>query len=103
MNRTLVESARCMLEHANLGNAYWGEAIMTANFHRNRCPTRSLQHGATPYQIFFGKKPLLQNLKVFGYIAYVHIPNQLRSKWDATKCIFLGYSEHEKAYRLLDI
>ena len=105
MNRTLVESGRCMLEHANLGNKFWGEAIMTANFLRNRCPTRSLHRGTTPYEIFYGKKPLLQNLKVFGCIAYAHIPSQLRSKWDAKakKCIFLGYSEHEKAYRLLDI
>jgi len=105
MNSTLVESGRCMLEQANLGNAFWSEAIMTANVLRNRCPTRSLQHGTTPYQAIFGKKAILQTLKVFGCIAYVHIPSQLRSKRDAkaTKCIFLGYSEDEKAYRLLDI
>ncbi|KAG2963263.1 hypothetical protein PC120_g27553 [Phytophthora cactorum] len=36
MNRTLVESARCMLEHAGLSKSYWGEAVMTATFLRNR-------------------------------------------------------------------
>ncbi|KAG2854887.1 hypothetical protein PC115_g25913 [Phytophthora cactorum] len=36
MNRTLVECARCMLEHAGLSKSYWGEAVMTATFLRNR-------------------------------------------------------------------
>ena len=40
MNRTLVECARCMLEHAGLAKHYWGEAVMTAMFPRNRCPSR---------------------------------------------------------------
>ena len=37
MNRTLVECARCMMEHAGLGKSYWGGTVMTAMFHRNRC------------------------------------------------------------------
>uniref|UniRef100_A0AAV1UKU7 Integrase catalytic domain-containing protein n=1 Tax=Peronospora matthiolae TaxID=2874970 RepID=A0AAV1UKU7_9STRA len=28
MNRTLVECARCMMEHAGLGKSYWGEAVI---------------------------------------------------------------------------
>uniref|UniRef100_A0AAV1V8E2 Integrase catalytic domain-containing protein n=1 Tax=Peronospora matthiolae TaxID=2874970 RepID=A0AAV1V8E2_9STRA len=32
INRTLVECARCMVEHAVLGKSYWGEAVMTAMF-----------------------------------------------------------------------
>ena len=35
MNRTLVECARCMFEHASLAKEYWGEAVMTAAFLRN--------------------------------------------------------------------
>lgn len=31
-NRTLMESARCMLLDAKLPYKYWGEAILTANF-----------------------------------------------------------------------
>uniref|UniRef100_A0AAV1TZQ1 Integrase catalytic domain-containing protein n=1 Tax=Peronospora matthiolae TaxID=2874970 RepID=A0AAV1TZQ1_9STRA len=36
MNRTLVVCARCMMKHAGLGKSYWGEAVMTAMFLRNR-------------------------------------------------------------------
>ena len=42
MNRTLVECARCMIKHAGLSKEYWGEAVMTATFLRNRCPTRAV-------------------------------------------------------------
>uniref|UniRef100_H3GUW4 Integrase catalytic domain-containing protein n=1 Tax=Phytophthora ramorum TaxID=164328 RepID=H3GUW4_PHYRM len=70
MNRTLVECARCMLEHAGLSKTYWGEAVMTATFLRNRCPTRAISHDKSPHQVWTGKKPLLANLKVFGCHAY---------------------------------
>ena len=101
MNRTLVECARCMLEHAGLSKAYWGEAVSTATFLRNRCPTRAISQDKSPYQVWTGKTPQLANLKVFGCHAYVQVPKEKRTKFDprSTKCRFLGYSEHEKAYR----
>uniref|UniRef100_H3H9D7 Integrase catalytic domain-containing protein n=1 Tax=Phytophthora ramorum TaxID=164328 RepID=H3H9D7_PHYRM len=105
MNRTLVECARCMLEHAGLPKTYWGEAVMTAAFLRNRCPTRAISHDKSPHQVWTGKKPLLANLKVFGCHAYVHVPKAKRTKFDArsVRCRFLGYSEHEKAYRFEEL
>ncbi len=35
----------------------------------------------------------LSHLKVFGCIAYVHVPGELRTKLDpkAKKCVFIGY------------
>jgi hypothetical protein len=38
---------------------------------------------------------------VFGCIAYVHVPNEKRSKLDpkAEKCIFIGYSLKQRGYR----
>uniref|UniRef100_A0AAV1T8D3 Uncharacterized protein n=1 Tax=Peronospora matthiolae TaxID=2874970 RepID=A0AAV1T8D3_9STRA len=105
MNRTLVESARCMMEHAELSKSYWGEAVMTANFLRLRCPSRSTSHDKSPYEVWSGKKPILANLKVFGCHAYVHVPKPKRSKLDARsiQCRFIGYSDHEKAYRFEEI
>ena len=36
----------------------------------------------------------ISHFKVFGCIAYVHIPDEKRTKMDpkAKKCIFIGYS-----------
>jgi transposase InsO family protein len=105
MNRTLVESARCMIEHAGVPKQYWGEAIVTATFLRNRCPTRAIGHDKSPHEVWTQKKPLLKNLKVFGCHAYVHVPSEKRSKLDARSvlCRFLGYSDHEKAYRFEEL
>jgi len=43
MNRTLVESARAMLAHANLSKMYWAEAVNTAAFLRNRVLTTAFR------------------------------------------------------------
>jgi hypothetical protein len=59
----------------------------------NRTPT-VVVHGMTPEEKFIGKKPDVSHLEVFGYIAYVHVPDDKRSKLDpkVEKCIFIGYS-----------
>ena len=46
----------------------------------------------------------VSHLKVFGCVAYAHIPDELRRKLDkkGQKCIFVGYSEDTKAYKLYD-
>jgi len=48
----------------------------------------------TPKEKFTGKKPDVSHLRVFGCIAYVHVPDEKRSKLDpkVEKCIFIGYS-----------
>ena len=66
----------------------------------NRTPTTAI-HGMTPEEKFTGKKPDLSHLKVFGCLAYVHIPDELRSKLDpkAEKCMFICYLLEQKGYR----
>ena len=78
---------------------------MTAAFLCNRCPSCAVGPEMSPCQVWTGEKPLLANLKVFGCHAYFQVPKQKRSKFDArsVRCRYLGYSEHEKAYRFEDI
>ena len=103
MNRTLVETVRSMISDAKVPKSYWAEALNTAVYLRNRSPTSTLKN-ATPYEILYGTKPNVSHLKVFGSIAYAHIPKDERQKLDSKsrKCIFLGYGETTKGYRLLD-
>ena len=46
----------------------------------------------------------VSHLKVFGCVAYAHVPDELRKKLDKKgwKCILVGYSEDTKAYKLYD-
>ena len=101
LNRTLMERVRAMLIDAGLPLDLWAEAVMTANFIRNRSPVSS--GTATPWERFFGSKPDVSALRVFGATAYVHIPKALRTKLDpvSRKGVFIGYEPGAKAWRVL--
>ena len=103
LNRTLLEKARCMLIDAGLPKIFWAEAVNTANYIKNRSPTAALKD-KTPYEIWRGRVPCLSHLRVFGCTAMIHVPKQKRLKLDpkARECIFIGYSETCKGYKMLD-
>ena len=103
MNRTVVESARSMLSHSNMPNEFWAEAVNTSVYLRNRSPTTALD-GITPYECLFNQKPDVANLRVFGCVSYVHVPDNQRTKLDAKsrKVIFVGYRDNTKGYKLYD-
>lgn len=65
LNRTLVEMVRCMLIESGLPQSLWCEALNTATYIRNRCPTEVLKN-KTPYECWFGKKPTIAHLRTFG-------------------------------------
>ncbi|MCO5572500.1 hypothetical protein L7F22_026255 [Adiantum nelumboides] len=100
-NKSLMEMARCMLKAKSLPHKLWMEAVACAAHVLNRCPTRALKN-ITPYESWYDRKPSVSYLRVFGCLAYAHIPQQLRGKLDdkAVKCIFVGYSSGSKGYRL---
>ncbi|XP_074290249.1 uncharacterized protein LOC141616980 [Silene latifolia] len=56
----------------------------------------------TPEEAWSGPRPMVDHLRVFGSIAYVHVPDKKRKKLDdkGEKCVFLGVSDQSKAYRL---
>ncbi len=93
-----------MIAHAGLPNCYWAEAVSTAAYIRNRIPTRALKEPMTPYEMWYGRKPDVSHLRVFGCISYAHIPDAGRQKLDrkAKKLRFVGYSKVSKGYRLFD-
>lgn len=101
-NRSLLESARCMLYDADMDKKYWGEAINTANYLQNRLPSKCIEK--TPFELWHLKAPNVDHLRVFGCRAYAHVPKELRRKLDekAVEFLFVGYSEESKGYRLLD-
>ena len=104
LNRTLIEMVRAMLADSKLDKCFWAEALSTAVYLRNRCPTRPIEH-MTPYEALFGERPKVDHLRIFGCTAFSFIPKDERRKLDdkSRKCIFLGYSSNQKGYRLYDL
>ena len=103
-NRTLIESVRSMILHANVPLNLWAEAVNTSVYVHNRSPTVALDN-QTPYECWFQKKPDVSNLRVFGCVCYYHIPSIQRKKLDpkSRKAIFVGYPADTKGYKLYDI
>lgn len=103
MNRTLTEMARCMLIQADLSIKFWAEAVSTAAYIRNRCPTKALKY-ETPYEVWNGVKPDVSNMKTFGCTAFSLNKKPSKGKFEprSTECRLIGYSRHSKGYRLWD-
>ena len=79
-NRTLLDMMCSMMSLADLPLSFWGYALETAAFTLNRAPSKSAE--TTPYELWFGKKPKLSFLKVWGCNAYVKKfhPDKLKLK-----------------------
>lgn len=74
---------------------------MTTIYIQNRSPHKSLDN-TTPEEVFTGKKPSVDHIRIFGSTTYIHVLKEKRMKLDATsiKGIFVGYSLSSKAYRI---
>ena len=81
LNRTLVEMIRAMLIESDLDASFWGEALATAVYLRNRSPHKPLR-GATPFEALHGKKPNVKHLRTFGCVCYPLIMRDERKKLD---------------------
>ncbi len=101
-NRTIMECARSMILAQGLELEFWGEAVNTAVYIKNRCPTKAIDSN-TPQEAWSGRKPNVSHLRVFGCKAFAHVPYEKRNKLESKSmpCVFLGYYEGTKAYRLM--
>src|SRR3954468_10936019 len=87
-----------MLTSAGLKKVFWAEAVLTATYLINRCPSTVLDM-KTLEEVWSGYPPDLDKLRVFGCVAYAYI-RQDKVKPGALKCMFMGYPEGVKVYRL---
>jgi len=106
---TLYDTARSLLFNADLSKTdrhlLWTETVGTAAYLRNRVPNRGVTT-TTPFSEWYGKKPEVTHLRVFGATAFVRIPDSRRHKMDpkAKKMVFIGYDCHtDKVYWVFDL
>nr|GEU74772.1 zinc finger, CCHC-type [Tanacetum cinerariifolium] len=80
-NRTVMSTTRCMMKATNMPQNFWAEAVRHAIYIQNSVPTKALED-ITPYEAIKRRKPNLENLRVFGCIAYAKVPSQHSTKLD---------------------
>ncbi|MCI31160.1 retrovirus-related pol polyprotein from transposon tnt 1-94, partial [Trifolium medium] len=90
-NRTILNMVRSLLAKVRVPKTFWPEAVNWSVHVLNRSPTFSVQN-KPPEEAWSGRKPVVDYFRIFGCIAYAHIPDVKRKKLDekAEKCIFLG-------------
>ena len=68
----------------------------------NRTESSSVKIRATPYELWTGKKPNLEHVRVFGSDTFEHTPKQFTKKFDpcSKKKILVGYQSNSPNYRL---
>ena len=82
LNRTLQEKARSMMVSSGMNGKFWGEAVMSACYLRNRSPSRALAQEKTPEEMWSGWKPSVGHLRIFGCKVFVWIPDEKRRKME---------------------
>ena len=102
-NRHLLDVVRTLMLESMVPSRFWCEALSTAAHLINCLPSPSLNNDS-PFLRLFGHPPTYSNLRTFGCVCYVHLPQQERTKLTAqsVKCAFLGYSAHQKGFMCYD-
>nr|GFC38179.1 retrovirus-related Pol polyprotein from transposon TNT 1-94 [Tanacetum cinerariifolium] len=92
-----------MLSAAKVPLFFWAEAIATACFTQNRSLVIP-RHEKTPYHIINDRKLSVKFFHIFGSVCYIvrDGENLEKMKEKGDECIFVGYSNQSKAYRVFN-
>ena len=85
-----------MMSLADLPKMFWSYALNTAIYILNRVPSKLVSF--TPYEIWCGRKPSLNHLRVWGCHAYVKCDGSDKLGARSDKCHFVGYPRETKGY-----
>jgi len=97
-NRILMDMVRSMMSYSTLALSLWMEALKTAIHILNRVPSKSVRK--TPYELWTGRKPSVNHLRVWGSPSEPKVYNPNIGKLDpkTVSCHFIGYPEKSKGY-----
>lgn len=101
-NQKVLTGCRCLLFESGAPVRLWTEAVR-AYAHADSMIPHSVT-GETPYELFHGTSPPIDQLHSFGAVAYKWIPKEKRNKLDptSTEMAFVGYCDDYAGFRLYD-
>lgn len=93
-NQTVMNVTRSLLYQSGFPASLWPYALRTAVYLLNRSPTSTLNN-MTPYELWYGRKPNLKNLKIFGCLAYVYDEALSKNKLQprSKMCFLIGFTD----------
>lgn len=102
-NKKIIIQACSLLNSAKLPFDLWAEAVNASTYVANRSISR--KRLITPFELWRGTKPKVDNLRVFGQQAVVlNTKTQKSNKFDEKGILmnFVGYTENHQTYRFYD-
>ena len=103
MNDDMAFMVRTLLYGSNLPAPFWSAALLHAAWVHDRWYNRAV--GKTPFEAWYGVKPDLSNLKIFGSRVCVKRTGKRRRKLDRHDFtgIFIGYTATDQNIRYIDV
>lgn len=104
--RTVLETTRSALKEQSFPDELWEEALNTTIY----CLDRSINtrsSSQTPYELYFGTKPSVKHIRIFGSLALTKVQPKKRSGYQkkledrASIGVLVGY-EQDYNYRIYD-
>ena len=102
-NKHLAQIMRNLLYSAGLGSQFWSYAMRHSVYLKNRWPHSSLDF-KTPYEIMYGTKPNLSDLRIFGSLVHIKSSAKRYMKLDSitSEGLFMTYSGTDKVVIVVD-
>ncbi|CAI5703669.1 unnamed protein product [Peronospora effusa] len=100
-HQSLSDMTKAMLRDSGFSPQLWPDAFEYAVYLKNRIYNKAAN--CTPYERMFGVKPDLHHIRVFGALAYVHVPkgpDRPRHKDNATIGFVLGLRDDQVGYKI---
>lgn len=98
MNRTLLEMTRAMLKQINTLKPFWGAAVVTASYIRNKITYLGISQNLTVLGTWTKHKADVGQLRVFRTTCWYHIRKEDFHKFGAREetVILIGYAKTKK-------
>lgn len=102
-HRQILEVVRAIKFQGRIPLRFWGFCVQNAVYLINRIPSTALA-GKSPFEMFYGRPPRLQHLRVLGSLCYATVTDR-SDKFGvrAEPAVHMGYSSTQKGYRLYSL
>jgi transposase InsO family protein len=101
-HQTIATRALSAHHQSGFPRSFWGHAILNSAYIKNFLPSSAIDN-RTPFELFYGELPDVSHLRPFGCLAYAHIPDDNRHKYEfVSRRFFLLGHVKDAGYLLWD-